>query len=67
MPSESWYSAAKTIRFEAMAITSALVVKKVGITLRIVMKTSAARAFHASTRWYDALAASDSWLMSRAP
>ena len=50
-----------------MAITSALVVKKVGITLRIVMKTSAARAFHASTRWYDALAASDSWPMSRAP
>ena len=50
MPSESWYSAAKTISCEAMAITSALVVKKVGMTLRMVMKTSAAKAFHASTR-----------------
>lgn len=50
MPSESWYSAAKTISCEAMEITSALVVKKVGMTLRMVMKTSAAKAFHASTR-----------------
>ena len=50
MPSESWYSAAKIIRFEAMAITSAFEVKKVGMMLRMVMKTMAAKAFHASTR-----------------
>ena len=50
-----------------MAITSVLVVKSVGMMLRMVMKISAAKAFHASTRWYDALAASDSSPMLRAP
>ena len=48
-------------------MTSALVVKKVGITERSEMKTSAAKAFQASTRWYEALAASDSSPMLRAP
>ena len=46
------------ISSEAMAMTSLFEVKRVGIQAWRAMKQSAASVFHASTRWYEARAAS---------
>ena len=51
MPSDSWNSATNTSSCDVSRIVSALVVKSVGIHCRSEMKASAAKAFHASTRW----------------